>query len=194
MTSKDHDEWLDEEESACRLLLRVQPGGDPADLPQDLPVAGLILAADIQDAGKWQEAARAWNVACMHEANSIDDLSPVLDGVLLSDMDLLRHAREILPRTAIIGFSSVSQRHDAMLAGEAGADYVVIGQMMDPAGSEPVEFIKWWNEVTVLPIAVAGLMDETIIAAAKQAGAAFILVDLAIMDASLRQGLQRIFT
>jgi thiamine-phosphate pyrophosphorylase len=64
-----------------------------------------------------------------------------------------------------------------MLAGEAGADYVMFGDPDRRGGRPPIDAIAeqltWWSELVEIPcVGYAGSRDE--IAPLKQAGADFI--------------------
>lgn len=66
----------------------------------------------------------------------------------------------------MIGAGGIVSRHDAMLAGEAGADYVLFGSA-DPGRSQPLGFARrlelaeWWSALFKVPgVAVADTVDE----------------------------------
>ncbi len=82
----------------------------------------------------------------------------------------------------IAGAGGLASRHDAMTAGEAGADYVMFGE---PAkGKRPsleaiVERVAWWAEIFEVPcVAYAASLEE--IPALVHAGADFVALDEAI--------------
>jgi thiamine-phosphate pyrophosphorylase len=108
------------------------------------------------------------------------------DGCHISDVTALRSAAAALKPSRILGAGNLTSRHDAMLAGESGADYVMFGEP-DAEGARPslaaiVERIEWWAEVFEIPcVAFAGSIDE--IEALCAAGADFIaLGDAAFSD------------
>ena len=65
----------------------------------------------------------------------------------------------------IVGAGGLASRHDAMLAAEAGADYVMFGEP-DAAGHRPSfeaihERVEWWAEVFEIPcVAYAASLGE----------------------------------
>ena len=97
------------------------------------------------------------------------------DGAHLSGIERFTAAVGVLKPQCIAGAGGLRTRHDAMLAGEAGADYVMFG---DPHGGRPaleaiVERIAWWAELFEVPCVgyAAGLEEVPALAAA---GADFI--------------------
>ena len=87
------------------------------------------------------------------------------DGAHLTGIDALKDAIGGLKPDRIAGASGLSSRHDAMLAAEAGADYVMFGEPR-PDGARPsfeavVERVLWWTEVFEIPcVAYAANHDE----------------------------------
>lgn len=86
------------------------------------------------------------------------------DGVHLGQGDGdVKAARALLGKEATIGVTCHASRHLAMLAGEAGADYVAFGAFF-PTTTKTVEhqadidLIEWWVEVFELPcVAIGGI-------------------------------------
>jgi thiamine-phosphate pyrophosphorylase len=99
------------------------------------------------------------------------------DGAHLTGIAALRDAIATLQPARIAGAGGLLTRHDAMLAGEAGADYLMFGEP-DASGRRPsfaavVERVAWWAEVFEPPcVAFAGSLDE--VAPLAQAGADFV--------------------
>jgi thiamine-phosphate pyrophosphorylase len=109
------------------------------------------------------------------------------DGAHLTGIAALGAALPNLKPDRIAGVGGLATRHDAMLAGEAGADYVLFGEP-DPSGARPspdiiTERLQWWAEVFEIPcVGFATTFAEA--AAFAAAGADFILVgDLIWNDA-----------
>lgn len=99
------------------------------------------------------------------------------DGAHLTGIDSLAAAIGALQPERIAGVGGLKTRHDAMLAGEAGADYVMFGEP-DAAGQRPslaaiVERVGWWAEVFQPPcVGYAGGLEEVRLLA--EAGADFV--------------------
>jgi thiamine-phosphate pyrophosphorylase len=101
------------------------------------------------------------------------------DGAHLDGIDALKSALPTLKPERIAGCGGLDTRHDAMLAAESGADYVMFGEP-DAAGRRPsfdaiTERVAWWADVFEIPcIGFAASLDEVQPLAA--AGADFIAV------------------
>jgi thiamine-phosphate pyrophosphorylase len=82
----------------------------------------------------------------------------------------------------IAGVGGLSSRHDAMLAGESGVDYVMFGGLDSEDDSAAiVERTAWWAEIFTLPcIAYARTLDD--VAPLAAAGADFIALDDAVWE------------
>ena len=86
----------------------------------------------------------------------------------------------------IVGAGLLNSRDEAMVAGEAGADYVMFGEPRPdgwtPPTSETVELVGWWAEIFEPPCVgfAADLGDITALAAA---GADFIALGGAVFGA-----------
>jgi len=105
------------------------------------------------------------------------------DGAHLDSVDALKAALAQLKPERIAGCGGLASRHDAMVAGEAGADYVMFGEpSMDgerPSFDAISERIAWWAELFEIPcVGFAGTLDEVEPLAA--AGADFIAVGEAV--------------
>jgi thiamine-phosphate pyrophosphorylase len=99
------------------------------------------------------------------------------DGAHLADIEAFNDAVESLKPDRIAGVGGLATRHDAMLAAEGGADYVMFGEP-DAAGKRPAfdaieERVAWWAEVFEIPcVGYAASLDE--VAALVAAGADFV--------------------
>ena len=88
------------------------------------------------------------------------------DGAHLAGIDAFSAALAALKPERIAGCGGLDSRHDAMLAAEAGADYVMFGEPDDDRHaarrSMPiVERVAWWAEVFEVPcVGFAASLDE----------------------------------
>jgi thiamine-phosphate pyrophosphorylase len=109
------------------------------------------------------------------------------DGAHLIGIEALKDALATLKPARIAGCGGLETRHDAMLAAEAGVDYVMFGEP-DENGNRPafdaiVDRVAWWAEVFEIPcVGFAASFDE--VEALAQAGADFVAVgDCVFADA-----------
>jgi thiamine-phosphate pyrophosphorylase len=99
------------------------------------------------------------------------------DGAHLEGVPALTAAIGALKPERIAGASGLKSRHDAMLAAEGGADYVMFGEA-DRNGRRPpfaavIERVGWWAEVFEVPcVGYADNLAE--VSALAQAGSDFI--------------------
>jgi len=108
------------------------------------------------------------------------------DGAHLTGLDDFSAAVGSLKPERIAGCGGTHTRHDAMLAAERGADYLMFGEP-DARGHRPsfdaiLERVSWWVEVFQIPcVGFAASLDEVEPLAA--AGAEFVAVgDWAFAD------------
>jgi thiamine-phosphate pyrophosphorylase len=107
------------------------------------------------------------------------------DGVHLGQEDGdVRLARSILGEDAVIGVTCHASKHLAMVAGEAGADYVAFGafypttskseQALEHWGVPSLDIIEWWTSAIELPcVAIGGINPQNAVPLIA-AGADFI--------------------
>lgn len=99
------------------------------------------------------------------------------DGAQISLLPALAPARATLKKERICGISGLATRHDAMEAGEAGADYLLFGAPKPDGWRMPpdqvIERVNWWAELFEPPcVGYAGSIEE--IAPLAEAGADFV--------------------
>jgi thiamine-phosphate pyrophosphorylase len=101
------------------------------------------------------------------------------DGAHLAGTEALAEALPVLKPSRIAGAGGLHTRHDAMIAAESGADYVMFGEP-DEKGHRPspeavLDRIEWWAEVFEIPcVAYAERIAEIVPLCA--AGADFIAI------------------
>ena len=104
------------------------------------------------------------------------------DGVHIGQQDgTVKAARTIMGKDRTVGVTCHDSRHLAMVAGEAGADYVAFGAFF-PTGTKTVtqqatpDVLTWWTEIFELPcVAIGGITPENA-APLVAAGADFLAV------------------
>lgn len=164
-------------------------GGDVASLQIRLKKGEQI------DLAATREVAQAVKRICTaeHIALFIND-SPQLaralqvDGVHLgmNDMDITE-ARELLGPDMIIGATCKNSKHQAMIAGEAGADYVAFGAFhptqtkADTTLADP-EILTWCQMFLTLPCVAIGGITPANAAPLLAAGADFLAVSSGVWD------------
>ncbi|MBX9709610.1 MAG: thiamine phosphate synthase [Xanthobacteraceae bacterium] len=100
------------------------------------------------------------------------------DGAHVSGIEAMQEAMPSLKPERILGVGALHTRHDAMVAGEAGADYVLFGEL-DAEGQRPspeaiFERLQWWAETFEPPgVGYAATLEETALFAAT--GTDFIM-------------------
>jgi thiamine-phosphate pyrophosphorylase len=108
------------------------------------------------------------------------------DGAHVTGTEAIEGALQSLKPDRIAGVGGLDSRHDAMLAAQAGVDYVMFGEPA-PDGHRPsfaaiAERTAWWAEVFEVPcVGYAASLDEVV--ALTRARAEFIAVgDLVFAD------------
>ena len=171
------DATLQAGDVACLQIRLKQADGSPAD-DQIICKAAETLCP----------LAHQHNVAVL--LNDRPDLARELgcDGVHIGQQDMpYKQARALLGPEAIIGVTCHASRHLAMLAGDAGADYVAFGaffdtQTKDTTAQATPDILTWWQEVMEPPcVAIGGITPENG-AELTMAGADFLAVSSGVWD------------
>jgi thiamine-phosphate pyrophosphorylase len=132
------------------LLLRLAETDERSLINRTKPVAAIVQRRDIAVVldGHPDLAARAG-----------------ADGAHLTGIEALTAAIGSLKPDRIAGCGGLRSRHDAMLAGQAGADYVMFGEP-NPYGNRPPfdaveERVAWWAGLFEVPcVGYASGLDE----------------------------------
>lgn len=115
------------------------------------------------------------------------------DGVHLGQDDgEVEAARALLGEDKVIGVSCHDSRHLAMVAGEAGADYVAFGAFYPTNSKRPEELAKWgvpepeiltwWQAYMVLPVVAIGGINPSNCGVLAAAGADFVAAITAVWN------------
>ena len=180
------------EHIAHRLYLAKPELEDTAALAASLPpllaefdVAALLLRLNAADertlttriktlAGPVQAAGTALLVD--RHANLVARAGA--DGAHVDGLQAMEEAASLKPQR-ILGVGQLHTRHDAMIAGEHGADYLLFGEP-DSRGERPspeaiFERLQWWAELFEPPcVGYAATLEEAVLFAGS--GADFIMV------------------
>jgi len=92
--------------------------------------------------------------------------------------------RKAVGPSASVGVACGHSRHEAMVAGEAGADYVAFGEPAegDDAMASTLDLVAWWAEMMELPVVALGPIDAASAPRVAAAGADFLALDRAVWD------------
>lgn len=128
------------------------------------------------------KAAHARDVAVI--LNDDPELAAELgcDGVHIGQQDgTVKAARAVMGKDRTVGVTCHDSRHLAMVAGEAGADYVAFGAFFPtdtkdaPTQAEPA-ILTWWTELFELPCVAIGGITVDNARPLIEAGADFLAV------------------
>ncbi len=183
-------------EDACRLFLITPVLDDAAKfLPffeaalDTADVACVLLRLSARDEGDAKKLIRALappaqqrGVACLAEDPRLA-VRAELDGVHVEgNGEALEAALAQLKPQRIVGAGRLTTRDEAMVAGEAGVDYLMFGGPdADDTTDSVVERVAWWAHIFNVPcVGFARNLGE--IAALVRAGADFVAVGDALWN------------
>jgi len=171
----------DETRATTRLYLITPPALDPDRFARDLDqalaggdVACLQLRLKEVDDATVRRATRILQPIAQQRGvafimNDRPDLAAELgcDGVHVGEEDApYDEARQLLGPDRIVGVTCGDSRHRAIVAAEAGADYVAFGAFFPSATKAAKhrarpELMAEWSETTVVPcVAIGGITQE----------------------------------
>jgi len=212
---------------AARLYLVAPPADDPSVLARDLDLAlgegdGTVAAALLRlpDAEEWAliryvaaiaPALQRKGIAVLLDGHAELVARTGVDGAHLTGIAAFSAAVGSLKPERIAGAGGLATRHDAMLAAEGGADYVMFGEPASGAGDSEshragshrppfaavVERIAWWAEVFQPPcVGHAESLDEAVALAAAGADfvalGSFVFTDSRGLPANIRAAAERL--
>jgi thiamine-phosphate pyrophosphorylase len=164
-------------------------GGDIASLQIRIKNQGeLDPVATRQVALAVQPLCRANQIALIINDSPHLCLAVEADGIHLGDQDMdIPAARRLIGDDLIIGATCRNSRHVAMLAGEAGADYLAFGAFhpsrtkVDTTPADP-GILTWCQMFLTLPCVAIGGVDVTNAKTLVAAGADFIAASSGVWD------------
>ena len=179
--------------AVCQLMVAIEMGaGAPARLAAALAsarVASVVItvpegapAADVQTL---IAAAQAGGAAALLRDDARLARTLKADGVHISvgNAKAFGEVREVLGSRAIVGVDAGRSRHEAMLAGEGGAEYVAVGipahvEDREKAHKRRCELVAWWSEIFEVPVVAFDVTTAEEAAHLASAGADFIALNL----------------
>ena len=162
------------EDDRLRLIIPLPRTADLAGLAPILAggrVAALLLPPG-GDAAPVLDFAREHGVAVF--ARDDARLAAELDGLLITEPERTAEVRASLRADKVLGVLCSLDRHEAMVAGEAGADWLLFGRA-DRAPERAIQLAAWWTELFVLPCGVTGLIEPSHMGTLAEAKIAFAL-------------------
>ncbi len=174
-----------------RLYLVTPPVGDAQSLARELAaalaagdVAAVLLRLEQSDertlinrAKDIAAVVQRRDIALLIDGRADIAIRAGADGAHLTGIAALTAALGTLKPDRIASAGGLRSRHDAMLAAEAGADYVMFGEPdrdnLRPAFDTVLERLNWWAELFQCPcVGYAANLDE--VGPLVQAGADFV--------------------
>jgi len=155
-------------------------------------VAAVLLKPGSGDGARQSERLRPLvaacheiGAACLVEGNTALAIAIEADGAHLDGLAALKGALPALRPHGIAGVGGLRTKHDAMSAGEGGADYVMFGEPDAIGRRQPfestLERADWWVQLFEPPcVAYAQTLEE--VDALVLAGADFIAVSNLLLD------------
>lgn len=87
------------------------------------------------------------------EPNLVRELDADGTQITSGHQDVLKAIKNLKP-DFIVGAANMATRHEAMLCGEAGADYISFGDFKNPPSQENIDLANWWTNLFQIPCAV----------------------------------------
>ncbi len=187
---------MSEQDVSAQLFLVVETGDSARDRLSAALAAGQIASVLIvPPSGRDLALAEVQPLIAAAQAHGAAALLPdaelarlaKADGVHLRHSDDIavdfRDARAKVGAGSIIGGHAGNSRHDAMMLGELGADYVAFGlprdvDSEDAARNQRFELVQWWVEIFEVPCVAFDVEDRQDIIDLAEAGADFIGITL----------------
>ena len=203
---------MSEQDISAQLFLVVEAGDSARDrLSAALAAARIASVLIVPPTGRDLSLAEVQPLIAAAQAHGAAALLPdaelarlaKADGVHLRHSDDIaadfRDARAKVGAGAIIGGHAGSSRHDAMMLGELGADYIAFGLPRDVASEDAArgqrfELVQWWAEIFEVPCIAFDVEDNRGIIDLAEAGVDFIGISLptGISPADAAEGVRQV--
>mgnify|MGYP006439608999 CR=1 FL=1 len=175
---------MTEEPAPARLYLIVPTGIDADYLAAALD-AGDVACALLRGVdwvhGELVATAQRRDVAALVPDDAKLAVRLDADGVHVAPGGSVTATRRTLGKDRIVGAACGNSRHEAMLAGEAGADYVAFsGRGDDAAAAADPEILQWWQVMMTVPCVAMGDIGLAEVGDLARAGADFVALERAV--------------
>lgn len=177
-------------------ILMIAPGdASAAAITEALAAAGertaidaLLLVRGERDERRYRELVKAvLPTAQQQDIAVLVEGEPGLvrmlgaDGLHVSGgSDDVRDAVAALHPQFMVGAGNLSTRHDAMTAGELGADYILFGPLSGPISEQQRDLARWWAETMEIPCVLSD--PEADIGTVDGAGCDFVGLRLEVRE------------
>lgn len=185
-------------ENRCRVILIAPTNGD-AVANVEVALSGGDVASVIVPMGEMSETQYRVHaiklVSIIQAAGAAAILvgdTQVLgrneaDGLFIaSGPDNLIEALEKFSPKKIIGFGGVKDRHQAMMAGDIGPDFVFFGKLNGDIKPEPhhknIALAEWWSQLISIPCVVMSGSDLNSVIEIAESRADFVALGSAVFD------------
>lgn len=182
----------------CRLILIAPTSPDAGDLVGDA-LSGGDVASVIMPVGELNE---------QQYASHVEKLVPIIqhyqaaalvmfdtqvmgrseaDGIFVpSDVETMLEIKEKFHPKKIVGFGGAKNRHNSMVAGDIGPDFMfygkVDGDIKAEAHPKNVQLAKWWSALVEIPCVVMAGSDIESVVEVSESGAEFVAVSKCIFE------------
>ncbi len=151
---------------AAQLFLIAPADADAARFPSILqgvlaaaPVSALLLPRGMQSEAGYAALVKlllpvgqAAGAAVLIEGEPAQARTLGADGLHVQGLPgVVKSAIAALQPAMIVGTGGIKSRHDAMILGELGADYLMFGPLSGPSDDEAREMAQWWAETMQIP-------------------------------------------
>lgn len=199
MTDKNKTEIdVVELENRCRVIL-IAPTNDGAVAQLEAALSGGDVASVIVPMGDMSETQ--YRVHAIKLVSIIQDAGAAAilvgdtqvlgrneaDGLFISSgvENLIEGLEKFSPKK-IIGFGGIKDRHQAMVAGDIGPDFVFFGKLNGDIKPEPhrknIALAEWWSQLISIPCVVMAGSDLQSVKLVAENRADFVALSLAVFD------------
>lgn len=162
---------------ASRLVLLLDAASGPPPIECiELDLEGLTAETAAAAVGAARSVIQERNIACVLSGTDPQFArTSGCDGVVVDGSASYASARAAVGARSIVGVRAGASRHDAMLAGESGADFVAIGpEDGETLSDEIIETVDWWASIMEIPCVAMGAQTPDDAARLAACGVEFV--------------------